>query len=87
MLHNFVVAVEAVAPMFLIMAIGVFVRKKGMLSEQEAKRLNKLVFNVFFPPLMFSNLYGAEIGSAFDIRLILFSVAMVLVAFFCPWQL
>ena len=82
MLHNFVVAVEAVAPMFLIMAIGVFVRKKGMLSEQEAKRLNKLVFNVFFPPLMFSNLYGAEIGSAFDIRLIFFSVAMVLVAFF-----
>ena len=82
MLHNFVISVEAVAPMFLIMAIGVFVRRKKLIDEAEAKRLNKLVFNIFFPPLMFSNLYGAEIGSAFDMKLIVFSVGMVLIAFF-----
>lgn len=82
MFENFVISVEAVAPMFITMAIGILVRKKGLLSEPEAKRLNKLVFNVCFPPLMFCNLYGAEIGDAFDLKLTVYSVVMVLAAFF-----
>lgn len=81
MFQNFIISIEAVAPMFLIMAIGIWVRKLGLLHEQEAKRLNKLVFHVFFPPLMFSNLYGAQIGNAFHGKLIAFSVIMVLLAF------
>ena len=70
MVKNLVIAVEAVAPMFLIMVIGVLTRRAGLINEAEAKRLNKLVFTVFFPPMMFDNLYGAEIGDAFDIKLI-----------------
>ena len=78
MVKNLVIAVEAVAPMFFIMVIGVLTRRAGLINEAEAKRLNKLVFTVFFPPMMFDNLYGAEIGDAFDIKLIVYCLAMIL---------
>ena len=52
------------------------------MNEMEVKKLNKLVFNVFFPCLMFSNIYGAEIGDAFDGKLIAFTVGMILTVFF-----
>ncbi|MCI8609874.1 MAG: AEC family transporter [Firmicutes bacterium] len=82
-MENFILSIEAVMPMFIIMAVGIFVRHKGLLSESVAKQLNKLTFNVFFPPLMFANLYGAEIGDAFDIKLIGFSIAMILAGLLC----
>ena len=43
MLENFIISLEAVAPMFIIMAIGVLLRRKKFLNEMEVKKLNKLV--------------------------------------------
>ncbi|MDY3239823.1 MAG: AEC family transporter [Anaerovoracaceae bacterium] len=82
MFENFIISLEAVAPMFIIMAIGVLLRKRNFLNETEVKKLNKLVFNVFFPCLMFSNIYGAEVGEAFDKKLILYCILMILAVFF-----
>ena len=82
MLQNFIIALKAVAPMFIIMAIGILLRRNNFMNETEVKKLNKLVFNVFFPCLMFNNIYGAEIGEAFDLKFITFTVIMILVMFF-----
>lgn len=77
LLDNFVISAEAVAPMFLIMAAGVLVRRKGFINEQEVKRVNRLIFVVLFPCLMFSNLYGKELSDAFNPRLAAFAVGMM----------
>ncbi len=68
--------------MFLIMAIGILLRRKNFMNETEVKKLNKLVFNVFFPCLMFSNIYGAEIGEAVDLKMIIYAVSMILLVYF-----
>ena len=81
MLQNFIIALKAVAPMFIIMAVGVLLKHNNFMNETEVKKLNKLVFNVFFPCLMFSNIYGADIGEAFDLKLIVFTVSMILAVF------
>ena len=78
MLSNFVVAVEAVLPIFIIMGIGMLVRHKGIVDEHDVKKINKLVFTVFFPVLMFSNLYGKDISGAIDVRLMIYGVVAVL---------
>ncbi len=87
MLENFIIALEAVAPMFIIMAIGMLVRRVGLLNEGETKRVNRLIFNVFFPPLMFWNIYGSELNTAFDLKLVAYSVIMVLIVFFTAMAL
>ena len=43
--QNFIIALEAVAPMFIIMAIGVLVRRKGMVSGDDVKRKLTLIGN------------------------------------------
>lgn len=82
MLQNFIISLEAVAPMFLIMAIGILLKRNNFMNETEVKKLNKLVFNVFFPCLMFSNIYGAELGDAIDVQMILYAVIMILAVYF-----
>lgn len=67
--------------MFLLMIIGVGVRKYKLLSAAEVKHLNHMVFVVFFPAMMFANLYGADIKEAMDGRLITFGVAAVLIEY------
>lgn len=82
LLNNLVISAEAVAPMFIVMAVGVFVRRKGFINEQEVKRVNRLIFVVLFPALMFSNLYGKELSDAFNPRLAVFAVGMLAVVYF-----
>ena len=77
LLDNFVISVEAVAPMFIVMAVGVFVRRKGFINEQEVKRVNRMIFVVLFPALLFISLYGKDISEALNIRLAAYALGMI----------
>ena len=81
MLSNLIVALEAVVPVFVLIGIGMAVRKAGIVNETENKHFNRLIFLVFFPTLMFQNLYGTDIREAANPRLIGFGVVSVLVIF------
>lgn len=80
-LDNLRISLEAVAPMFLIMAVGFFVRRKGLLSEQDVRHMNKMVFLTLFPPLMFTNLYGHELDNILDLKLVVFTVSAILTVY------
>lgn len=60
------------------MAIGYITRRAGLITEEEVRRFNHLIFIAFFPPLMFDNIYSADISEAFDGKVILFAVAFIL---------
>lgn len=79
MLENLIISIEAVLPMFLIIFLGILIRKKGYWNENDAKKANKIVFNFCFPCLMFCNLYGTDIEEAVDLKMIVYAVLMVLV--------
>lgn len=82
MLNNFLISLEAVLPMFLMMAVGLAVKKKKLLNPEEVKKLNHMVFVIFFPVMMFDNLYGADVKSALDGKLIVFGIIAVLLEYF-----
>lgn len=81
MFSNFVIALEAVLPIFIIMGVGMFIRKQGLVDDYDVRKMNKVVFDVFFPVLMFSNLYGKDISHSLDVRLMVFAVAAVLIVY------
>lgn len=81
MLSNFVVSLEAVLPMFIMLAVGMGVKRFRLLTETELRHLNKMIFVVFFPPMMFTNLYGTDIEEAVDWRLMIFGIASVAVIY------
>lgn len=77
-LENFILAVEAVIPMFCLMFIGVLVKHYRLLTGEELAHMNRLVFTVFFSVMMFYSIYTADISAAFQPDLILFGICGVL---------
>ena len=77
-LSNFFVALGGVVPLFCLMAVGVFVKRSRLLSEEELRHMNRMVFRVFFFFMMFYNIYISDPGTAFQPTLMLFGAAGVL---------
>ena len=78
MLSNFFVALGGVVPLFCLMAVGVFVKRSRLLSEEELRHVNRMVFRVFFFFMMFYNIYISDPGTAFQPTLMLFGAGDVL---------
>ena len=72
MLDHMIVAVKAVLPSFLIIALGLFIRRRGMLEDKSLGKFNSIAFRVFLPFQIFKNIYDAPIGETFDLKLVLF---------------
>ena len=78
MLSNFFVALGGVVPLFCLMAVGVFVKRSHLLTEEELFHVNRMVFRVFFFFMMFYNIYIADPGTAFQPLLAAFGAGGVL---------
>lgn len=82
MISNFFISLNAVLPMFIMLFIGFIVRKTKLISDEILPQLNKIVFNVFFPFLMFNNIYGSVVGGSFNVSLLIFAVVAVFCVYF-----
>lgn len=80
-MENFKIAINAVLPLFFTMAVGYFLRQIHFVDEPLLKKLNKLVFNVFLPLLLFINIYQSDLETSFRLKTILTAVCSVLALF------
>lgn len=72
MLTSLQVCFNAVAPLFLIMALGYGAKCLGAISVDAVPSLNKLAFRYFMPVMLFRNLYDSSLSHAVQPRLLLF---------------
>ena len=77
MLKNISICLNAVLPLFIYIVVGIAIRRTGMMTDEENKRLNKVLFAFFYPMLMFDNIYNADLSAVFDVRLIVFALAFI----------
>ena len=83
MLDSLIFAVNAVMPIVGMVVIGYLLKKVNFIDEKFAKQANKLVFRVFLPVMLFSNVYKVESFAEMDYGYILYAtVATVLVFIF-----
>ena len=82
-MNSFIVSANAVLPMFLLIVIGLVLRRFSVLPEKAALVLNNLVFVVLMPALLFNNLRNADIGTVLHPGFIIF----VIVGCLCAWGL
>ena len=81
-MDSFLFAVGAIAPIILMTAIGYFLKKAGFITEILAKALNKLVFRVFLPVMLFLNVYKIEKVGALDLGYIGYVLLVEIFVFF-----
>ncbi len=63
-MNNFVLAFSVVFPLLLQMAIGYILRRRKIVDTHSLNVMNKLVFRVFLPLLLFLNIYSLELEEA-----------------------
>mgnify|MGYP004532922047 CR=1 FL=1 len=86
-MNNFLVAAGVVAPLFVVIFLGYFLRRIHVISESFAEEANKLCFKVLLPCMLFYDIYSANITTAFDLRLMLFAFFAILIIFTVVWLL
>ena len=74
-------ALNAVLPIILMVAIGYFLKKIGFIVGDMAAKMNKLVFRVFLPVMIFLNIYNIEGESGLDAGFVIYAVVAVLAVF------
>ena len=71
-MDSLIFALNAVAPIVIMVAIGYILKKTGFMSADFSKQANKLCFRVFLPVMLFMNVYKIEDIAAVDLDYIIY---------------
>lgn len=82
MLSNLIFSLNATMPIFLIMVVGYILKRINWLTEKPTEVLNKLVFRVFLPALLFMDLAKQDFVAMWDSTFVAFCALTTVVSIF-----
>ena len=71
-MENLIFSLNATVPIFLLMILGIFLRKIGWVDHAFASKMNTFVFRLPLPVLVFSDLATVDFYQVWDVRFVLF---------------
>lgn len=80
-LENLILSVNVVLPLFLIMAAGYLCKILKLYDMKSHAVMNKLVFRLFLPVLLFKNIYTTSLSADIDWNVFIFATISVLIMF------
>ena len=86
-MSNFMFSLEATMPVFLVMVVGYFLRRVGMLNEAFCAVANKYVFKVALPLLLFKDIAQTDLRTDFNGTFVLYCMLVTSVMFLGIWAL
>ena len=81
-MNSFIIAFDAVFPFLFYISFGYLTRAAGVVDEAFMKKLNQMTFRVFFPLMMFYNLYDRDPGQKLNYAFVTAAVFSVLLLVF-----
>ena len=78
---DIVFAINATAPIVLMVVVGYFLKKIGLIDSSIAKSLNKLVFKVFLPAMLFLNMYKIESFADVNFNFVWYTIIATVILF------
>lgn len=79
-MENLNFSLNATVPIFLLMLLGLFFQKIGWIDDDFASKMNKFVFLVPLPVLVFEDLATVDFSKVWDVRFVLFCFAATLIS-------
>ena len=86
-MSNLIFSLNATMPIFLTMILGLFFRKVGILDESFTSKMNKFVFKIALPVLLFQDLSDSDFSAVWDIKFVLFCFFATLLSILAVWGL
>lgn len=75
----FLIAFSVLFPLFAKMVLGYAIRSVKLLSDDSLREMNNVVFRVFLPTLLFSNIYKTDFSTISSFNLLWYAVLSLLV--------
>ncbi len=79
-MENLIFSLSATMPVFPIMVLGFFLRKIGWVSESFASQMNKFVFRLPLPVMVFHQLAVQDFAASWDTKFVLFCFGATLLS-------
>lgn len=79
-MDNLIFSLNAVIPVFLMMVLGYILYKIGWMDDDFASKMNKFVFLIPLPVLLFHDLAAVDFSEMWDVRFVLFCFAATVVS-------
>jgi malonate transporter len=80
-LQNLLFSIETVAPIFLVVLLGMVLRRWRVINEAFLDMASIIVFRISLPAMVFIKIAGADFQQAFDPLLIGFGIGGTLLFF------
>lgn len=77
-MNSFIIAMDAIFPICLLIILGYFLKSIGLLSKITLKEMNQVVFKILIPINLMENIIETNIDSVFDLKLVIFSIVILL---------
>lgn len=84
-MENFIFSINVTIPIFLVMVLGWFLRRIGMLNDNFVAVANKFNFQVTLPFLVYRDISSVDIKAVFDLKYVLFCAIASSVCFWAIW--
>lgn len=78
-MDNLIFSLNATVPIFLLMVLGFILNKLGLIDDVFASKMNKFVFLVPLPVLLFEDLSTVNFSQAWNLKFVLFCFAVTLI--------
>lgn len=82
MLNNFILCLGGIGPIFILVALGFFLKKTNVIDDAFTEKANNLVFRVALPCMLFCDISAINLAEVFDTMLVGYAVAVVIIMFF-----
>ena len=79
-MENLIFSLNATVPVFLMMVLGLVFKKIGWIDDVFAAKMNKFVFTVPLPVLVFSDLATVDFSQVWDVKFVLFCFVVTLLS-------
>ena len=85
MLQNLIFCLNATMPIFIMMVVGYILKKIHFVDDKSVGVMNKLVFRVFLPALLFDNLTSQDFAGIWDTEFVVFCFVITIVSIFLAY--
>lgn len=87
LLNSFLLSINAIASIFVIMAVGYGAKRLLHLEKEHVARFNSLVFHTLLPLMLFYNVYNSNIRGGVNLRCLGLALGVLAALFALTWAL
>ncbi len=81
MIENLWICINGTVPIFLLVGLGILLRKWKIADEVFGEKATTVVFRLVLPVMIFHDIVTSDIGNTFDGRILLFAIVSVMIMF------